>query len=355
MRRALAVLGLAALGAAALLVIAFLLLGRPGADGETASPIPADPIPRVQVRAQLTPRSVLFGDTVTARLDVTLNQDRIDPESVRVVTDFAPWRAIGPPERTRRDGKESTHLRTTFVLRCLASVCMPPDEALPYELEPATVTYDALGAQAPSGLRAVARWPTLVVNTRLDASADVPRPRPGFPARGGSPFASPWRADLISMPPVSYRVDPETARIPLFAGAGVFAVLGLGLAYLGRPRRRPEPEPEPVPVEPEPQVTPLEQALALLEDSSTTDGAADRRRALELVAAELRGRGNDHLADLARGLAWSRQTPAHERTSGLAEEARPALGLDAQEEEEVAEEPEQREEQEKEQDEKPVP
>jgi hypothetical protein len=351
MRRALAVLGLAALAGAALFVIAFLLLGRPGADEETASPIPADPIPRVQVRAQLTPRSVLFGDTVTARLDVTLNRDRIDPESVRVATDFAPWRPIGRPERTRRDGKESTHLRTTFVLRCLASVCMPPDEALPYELEPATVTYDALGAQAPSGLRAVARWPTLVVNTRLDASAVLPRPRPGFP-RGGSPFASPWRADLISMPPASYRVDPETARITLFAGAGVFALLGLALAYVGRPRRRPEPEPEPVPVEPEPQVTPLEQALALLEDSSTTDGAADRRRALELVAAELRGRGNDDLADVARGLAWSSQTPAHERTSGLAEAARPALGLDA--EEDVEEEPEQEEEQ-REQDEKPVP
>jgi hypothetical protein len=158
------------------------------------------------------------------------------------------------------------------------------------------------------------------------------------------------------MTPVAYCVDPETARIPFFAGAGVFALLGLGLAYLGRPRRRPEPEPEPLPVEPEPQLTPLEQALALLEDSSTTDGAADRRRALELVAAELRGRGNDDLADVARGLAWSSQTPAHERTSGLAEVARPALGLDApEEEEEVPEEREEPQEQEKEQDEKPVP
>jgi hypothetical protein len=350
MRRVLAVLGLVALGGATLFLIAFLLWSRPGADEETASPVPADPVPRVQVRTLLIPRTVLFGDTVTARLDVTLNRERIDPESVRVATDFAPWRLVGRPERIRRDGKTSTHLRTTFVLRCLASVCMPPDEALPYSLEPATVTYDALGAQAASGLRAVARWPTLVVNTRLDASADMPRPRPGFPARGGSPFASPWRADLISMPPASYRVDPETARIPLFAGAGVFALLGLGLAYLGWPRRRPEPEPEPVPVEPEPQVTPLEQALALLEDPSTTDGAADRRRALELVAAELRGRGNDDLADVARGLAWSRQSPAHERTSGLAEVARPALGIDS--EEDVAEEPE---EEEQEQDEKPVP
>jgi hypothetical protein len=139
------------------------------------------------------------------------------------------------------------------------------------------------------------------------------------------------------MPAVTYRVDPETARIPLFAAAGVFALLGLGLAYLGRPRRRPKavvvPEGPPPPV-----LTPIEQALALLEDRMTVDGAADRRRALELLAAELAGRGNDDLAYAARILAWSRQTPVVERTTPLAEQARPALGLEEQPDAEEAEE-----------------
>jgi hypothetical protein len=60
------------------------------------------------------------------------------------------------------------------------------------------------------------------------------------------------------------------------------------------------------------------------------DGAPDRRRALELLAAELAGRGNDDLAHVARRLAWSRQTPVVEHTTPLAEQARPVLGLEAE-------------------------
>jgi hypothetical protein len=84
-------------------------------------------------------------------------------------------------------------------------------------------------------------------------------------------------------------------------------------------------------------LTPLEQALAVLEDPAAANGAADRRRALELVAAELAGRGNDDLAYAARRLAWSRQVPAVASTTPLAEQARPALGLDAESDAEQAE------------------
>jgi hypothetical protein len=297
-----------------------------GGTGGPVTPIPADVAPAIQARAVLLPRVALFGDTVTARVDVTLNRARVDADSVRVSTDFAPWEAIAKPERRRRDGKTTTHLRTTWVLRCFASACLPPRQPLPVPLPAATVTYDALAPQAAAGRKLVARWPLLVVYTRLDPAALNPTSRPG-----GSPFETPWRADLVSMPPVSYRVEPDTARIPLYAAGGVFAVLGLALAYLGRPRRRPKPVL--LPEEPPARViTPLEHALGLLEDPVAADGAADRRRALELVAAELAGRGNHDLARTARRLAWSAQAPQAERTSGLAEQARPALGLDEEEE-----------------------
>jgi hypothetical protein len=280
-------------------------------------------VPAIQASATLTPRNVHFGDTVRAQLDVTLNRARIDPESVRIAIDFAPWAPIAKPERTRRDGKTTTHLRTTWMLRCLASACLPPVRALTVDPTPATVTYDTIGPEAASGKRLSARWPRLVAHTRLDAS-DLEPPQAGS---GSSPFESPWRADMVSMPPVSYRVEPETARIPLYAAAGVFALLGLGLAFVGRPRRRPAPVAE---APPPPMLTPLEQALAVLEDPAAANGAADRRRALELVAAELAGRGNDDLAHAARRLAWSRQVPAVGSTTPLAEQARPALGLDAE-------------------------
>jgi hypothetical protein len=320
-RRWLSLLGVAVLGAVAVVLVAVLIWGRGGEEPGPLVPIPPDPVPAIQASATIMPRNVHFGDTVRAQLDVTLNRARIDPESVRIAIDFAPWAPIAKPERTRRDGKTTTHLRTTWTLRCLASACLPPVRALTVDPTPATVTYDTVGPEAASGKRLSARWPRLVAHTRLDASALEP-PQLGS---GSSPFESPWRADMVSMPPVSYRVEPETARIPLYAAAGVFALLGLGLAFVGRPSRRPAPVVE---APPPPVLTPLEQALAVLEDPVAANGAADRRRALELVAAELAGRGNDDLAHTARRLAWSRQVPAVGSTTPLAEQARPALGLD---------------------------
>jgi hypothetical protein len=331
MRRALTLLALAALAAATLVLAGFLVFGRSG-DSHQASPLPGEPVPAIQTHADLSPRAALFGETVTARVDVTLNRSRIDPDSVRIATDFEPWRVVGEPHRMRRDGEQTTHLRTTYVLRCLTSACLPPQRPLPVLFTSATVTYDATG-EGPSGQQLTLNWPTLYMHSRLAPTALAP-PVLGS---GSSPFEMPWRADLVSMPSVSYRVDPDTARFPLFAVGGIFGVLGLALAYLGRPRRRPQPAAVPD-APPAPVLTPLEQALALLEDPATANGAADRRRALELIAAELALRGNHELALRARRLAWSQRLPAVERTTGIAEQARPALGLEEQEEAADAEE-----------------
>jgi hypothetical protein len=329
-RRALALLGLALLAGLAVLVVGLLVWGRGGPDESFEVPVPVDPAPAIQANTSLLPRTVAFGDTVTARVDVTLDRRRIDADSVRVATDFAPWTQIADPERVRRDGETTTHLRTMWTLRCLASACLPPAQSLRLPLTPVTVSYDTLGPNAASGRQLTEDWPLLVVNTRLEDPGGIPS------ASATSPFETPWRADMVAMPPVSYRVEPETARIPLFAAAGAFALLGLWLAYLGRPRPRPKPVPVVEEAPPAPVLTPVEQALALLEDAMAANGAADRRRALELVAGELSGTGNDDLARLARSLAWSKPMPEVDRTTPLAEEARPALGLDA--EPDVAEE-----------------
>jgi hypothetical protein len=323
MRRALALFGLAVLATATVLLVAFLAWGREGKDEGPLVAVPPDPAPAIQATAVLSPRSVHFGDTVSARVDVTLDREKIDADSVRIATDFAPWAPIGRPRRVRRDGETTTHLRTIWTLRCLASACLPPARALPVTLEAATVTYDRLRPERASGQRLTAEWPRLVSHTRLSPSDTEPAQF----GSGRSPFETPWRADLVSLPAVSYRFDPEAARIPLYVGAGLLALLGVGLAYLGRPRRRPAPVVEEAPA---PVLTPIEQALALLEDPVAVNGATDRRRALELVAAELAGTGNDELAHAARRLAWSRQMPAVDTTTPLAEQARPALGLQAE-------------------------
>ena len=155
-------------------------------------------------------------------------------------------------------------------------------------------------------------WPRLIVNTRIGPGDLTALP-------------SPWRGEVASVPEPSYRASPSPARRLLLGGAGLLALLGGGLVYAGWPRREPEPEPEPI-VMPEFSLTPLEQALVLLEDAARANGAADQRRSLELVAEVLGERGDaDGLAPAARELAWSPTPPPLEATKGLAVRVRATL------------------------------
>jgi hypothetical protein len=70
----------------------------------------------------------------------------------------------------------------------------------------------------------------------------------------------------------------------------------------------------------------LEQALELLENAASANGAADQRRSLELVAEVLAERGDDDgLVRTARELAWSPTPPPVAATKGLAVRVRAAL------------------------------
>jgi hypothetical protein len=179
------------------------------------------------------------------------------------------------------------------------------------DFDPARVSYAASVGDGARRLTADADWPPLVVHSRL-AGPDENRT---------DALASPWRADLLSLPAVSYRVSPVLA-IAVLALGGIL-LLGAAAVILFRllPEREPPPEPEP---EPEPVASPLEQALALLE-APATNGGQDRRRALELVAEEVERWGDDDLALSARTLAWSEGTPDGDETRALAARLRAHL------------------------------
>ncbi len=85
----------------------------------------------IQAEATLSPAVALFGDTVLAHVDVLLNRTRVDPDSVRVAADFAPFEIVGPPRRLRRDAGDTTYLSRTFVLRCLSGTCVPSGRVRP--------------------------------------------------------------------------------------------------------------------------------------------------------------------------------------------------------------------------------
>jgi hypothetical protein len=301
--------------------------GLPTVPAASRQPPPSDSEPSarpsaITARAVIAPRIVLFGDTVRARVDVVLDRSRVDPESVQVVAPFSPWEIVAGPERVKRDAGSMTYLRTTYVLRCLSSPCLPPGQTMQLEFDPVRVTF----ARLPSGQSRVTRntlrldWPVLAVYSRF-ASASF---------EGRAALATPWRAELVSFPAASHRAPPGLMLALLLGGGAMFALVGAVLVYLAWPRRVPVP-----PVEPEapplPRLTPLQQALALLEDAARPDGAEGRRRSLELVAEVLAEWGDDDLARSARVLAWSEHEPAIEETTGLAARVRETL-----EEEEAA-------------------
>jgi len=262
----------------------------------------------LRARAALSDRIVVFGDTVRAQVEITFDRRQIEPAAIRVRATFGAWRRVGPPRVTRADAGSSSLLRIVYVLRCLKQACVPERDTLPFEFDPARVDFVNRG-----GGRGALRleWPRLIVHSRF---------QPGDLAN-----AAPWRLDGTTVPEPSYRASPGLLLTLLLGGSVLLLGAGGALAYAGWPRRHVEPEPEPEP-EPELLLTPLEQALELLEDAARANGAADQRRSLELVAEVLGERGEeDGLAQAARELAWSPTAPPPAATKRLAARVRATL------------------------------
>ncbi len=313
LERILPVAGFAALVALGAIVVALLWDG-----GGSGVPEPTVVSPSgIDAYADLDTYSVHFGDTVTARVEVTIDRDRVDPDSIRVKADFTPWKPIGAPDVLRRDGKSTTYLETRYRLRCLESFCTTQDEANVQDFPAARVTYSAPeDSGSPAGTHTVeTAWPSLLVTARY---------APPSASQGTSQPPTRWQADLVSLPAATYRIGPWALAALLFTAAVLLA--GAATALVLRTRRRVASVVVAGLVAPAgPGLTPLEYALRLLEDATRVNGSGDQRRALELVADGLVHRGDRPLARSARALAWSRPVPTIEETRGLATDARRVL------------------------------
>jgi hypothetical protein len=297
-------IGVVAAAVVAALAIVTLTWDRGGAEEDAARG--DDPIAATGVFA---PRAVLFGDTATATLDVVVDKTVVDPDGVEVKADFGNWKPVSAPRASREDSGDTAYLRTTYVLRCLTRLCVPARDTEEIEFEPAEVSYAALVGGRSRRLTVDAEWPMLVVHTRAGTDTDDRR----------DVLAAPWRADLLTLPLFSYRISPGLLlALLLLGGVGLFALAGV-LVYRAIPDRKPPPEPEPEPI---PVATLLEQALAFLEAPASTNGAPERRRALELVADEVESWGDTTLATTARSLAWSEHAPESQTTKAFAAELR---------------------------------
>ena len=140
------------------------------------------------VRGALTPDVHLFGEPVVAYVDVIVDREQVDPDAVRMKTDFEPYDTVGETTVEQEEIGRFTHLRYSTTLRCLTEDCIPRtltgdvtisqtpglplfpenqqrDEKRKYEFPPAIVTAEAEPKDRTLG-RVV--WPPLRSVSRIN-------------------------------------------------------------------------------------------------------------------------------------------------------------------------------------------
>ena len=262
----------------------------------------------IRVAAAVSPRTPLFADTVTARIEIAADTHRVEPGSVRIASRFVPFRVVAAPVLERRTAPGAEFLSWSVTVSCVEDACRPRRIAKRVTFAPATVTYSPRGGDADSSSVKVT-WPPVLFYSRVDPDE----------IRALNPLSQPpWRAELASLPAVSYRASPTLVAVLFYAAGGILLACGLVLLVpltLRKMGAMPESRAR--------VLGPVEQALELLETMPDGEGAVEQRReALELVATELDRRGERDLELSARRLAWSVEPPELEDTSALAQSVR---------------------------------
>jgi len=239
--------------------------------------------------ALLTPEQHLFGDAVRARIELIVDGNRVDPDSVEIGANFDPYRELGPVEVTRSEDGALTKLRYDYVLGCLVSQCLPRGTGR-VDLGGVAVNYLRRGESQPNA--ATVEWVPIRAAGRIDPN---------------ELDQAALRSDLRALPSASYRLSPRTVELIALVLAVLFAVgaaiLILRLLPLDRLATR-------LGARFVDKRSPLEQALALVRESAASGSPEEERRALERLAVELRRNRNPALAGDASRLAWSEPVPA---------------------------------------------
>jgi hypothetical protein len=278
----------------ALLVVVAAVVGivlTLGDRGVARSALPTGP-DGIAARTLLTPRSVLFGDPVRARVDVVVDREKIDPEGVELDTQFSPF-IVQRERREREDFERWTRLVYTFDLDCLETACVPDTFEKPIQFPQVIVR--AEGAE-----QAEVEWPLFLISARVRETG------------AAAANAQEWRAAPVVAAP-TYRLNPTLMLVLLVAAALVLLAvaapaLAVGLRGMSLKRRR--------------RLTALERALAVLEHAHA---AEEQRLALDRLADELRATGAGDLAVSARRLAWAEDAPGAQRTAELSADVRGLL------------------------------
>ena len=247
--------------------------------------------------ALLAPEQHLFADAVRARVEIIVDTERVDPDSVELGANFEPYRELRPVEVTRTDDGSTAKLTYDYVIGCLVSGCLPRGAGR-VELGGVAVNYLRRGQSEPDA--ATVEWVPIRAAGRIDPNELE---------------QAALRSDLRDLPSATYRVSPRTVELIALVLAVLFAVgaaiLILRLLPLERLATR-------LGARFVDKRSSLEQALALVRESSGS--AEEERRALERLAVELKRTREPSLAEDASRLAWSEGQPVPAVVEPLSDE-----------------------------------
>jgi hypothetical protein len=306
------------LAALALIVVGVVAAVLPSTRSEPKAASASERGALLTAAAVLSPASQLFASALHVRVDAVVDRTRLDPDRVFLDADWKPYEPSAAFERTRTDVGSVSRLRWVGDVRCVVLECAPdPGSVARKELPPAYVRYrPERGTVTPVPIRIT--WPALSAFSRLDP---INVQRNAIVSKVGrfnrlSVVLPPWQLSSLPVGTDSRRLSPTALFWLALLLAGGLVVAALGLARPWLPdlslRRRTQP------------LSRLEQALATVERSP--GGTEERRKALELLAEELRSSGRGRLAGTAKELAWSAPLPEGDRTAALTAEVRRDLG-----------------------------
>jgi hypothetical protein len=275
----------------------------------------------VIANAHVSPGPHLFGDRIDVVVDAVVDTDRVDPASVRVEVELAPYESFGKATRIQEQNGRFARVSYRYPVACLSIDCIPEaPKKVPTEkritFPPASVRYvDRKGKRQSLSV--------VVPAVRL-----VSRALPGTQSGPASFFRDPiedLRAPARTLHD-SYRAEPSVMGA-VFLGASLLA-LAASLAFGWPALRRAYSALKPVVAAP--STTPLDDALARVERASAEQpGTTEHREALARLVRELRSAGLDELVEPARRLAWSAESPTPASSRELATRIRQAVVVHA--------------------------
>jgi hypothetical protein len=248
----------------------------------------------IAVTGIIGPEQHMFGDPVRAQVEVLFDRNRVDPDSVKLRVNFAPYRPLRPRTRTESTAGAITKLRFDYQLACLGYRCLPRGDRN-FELRNGAVEYRSRGGDGVQTEEI--DWPMIKATGRIPAE---------------TLWQAQLRADYRDLGAPTYSVRPKLVELVALLLAVLFGAAALILALRLLPLARIA---ERLGLKLVDRRTPLERALAQVHQ--TAEQPDEGRRALERLAQELRRARSPELAGTASRLAWSREFPADGRLTAL--------------------------------------